>query len=481
MTSQYVKLIIATLCGLMLISPIPPLHLAYSQGQKSSQLYLPMIVSPHNAYAPFGVETFALASDTVIANYAKQLGPQWIRLNTIAWRDIQPERDGPYNTNALMRLDNELRVAHNANFTPIVTIRRSPTWATINHPKPIACGAIREDRFEDFAKLMGWLAARYKDRVQYWELGNEPDIDPTLVETDAFGCWGDINDPYYGGEHYGKMLKVVAPAIRKANPNAKIIIGGLALDSPNTTDPAAGKPERFFEGILRAGAADSFDIVAFHSYPWFSNRPLDYDYDADFSKHQSGVWKDYGGYTLGKAKFLREVMAKYNVSKPLFLNETALTCVQPPRGPCPGPSPTFDRAQVNFLIRMMARGGAAGIDMISWYMLEGPGWRYSGLLDAEQKPRPIYNAYKVFVEMTSGSLRPVRVYDYDRPDTIVETYRFTKDDMHVDVLWGADLSTYYVKVPPKFIKAYDQFGKEIKPIGPYIPVAFESIYILRGR
>jgi len=129
----------------------------------------------------------------------------------------------------------------------------------------------------------------------------------------------------------------------------------------------------------------------------------------------------------------------------------------------------------------MARGGAAGIDMISWYMLEGPGWRYSGLLDAEQKPRPIYNAYKVFVEMTSGSLRPVRVYDYDRPDTIVETYRFTKDDMHVDVLWGADLSTYYVKVPPKFIKAYDQFGKEIKPIGPYIPVAFESIYILRGR
>lgn len=448
--------------------------------QANHTTYLPLIIQPVS-YRPYGFESFAL-SNTIIDQQAKQLKVHWIRMNNIQWRDIEPERGVPYRVTALEKFERELKAAEASGFTPTVAVHRSPRWATINRPKATSCGAIREDRFEDFARFMGWLAARYKDRVQYWELGNEPDIDPTLVGTDeVFGCWGDISDPYYGGEHYGKMLKVVAPAIRKANPNAKIIIGGLALDSPNTTDPAAGKPERFFEGILRAGAADSFDIVAFHSYPWFSNRPLDYDYDADFSKHQSGVWKDYGGYTLGKAKFLREVMAKYNVSKPLFLNETALTCVQPPRGPCPGPSPTFDRAQVNFLIRMMARGGAAGIDMISWYMLEGPGWRYSGLLDAEQKPRPIYNAYKVFVEMTSGSLRPVRVYDYDRPDTIVETYRFTKDDMHVDVLWGADLSTYYVKVPPKFIKAYDQFGKEIKPIGPYIPVAFESIYILRGR
>ena len=32
--------------------------------------------------------------------------------------------------------------------------------------------------------------------VHYWELGNEPDVDPILVNSSSgFGCWGDIDDP----------------------------------------------------------------------------------------------------------------------------------------------------------------------------------------------------------------------------------------------------------------------------------------------
>ncbi len=137
----------------------------------------------------------------IMVDRAKNLGVQWTRLDMGFWRNIQPTRGAPYNVAELDRFEHDLAGALAANLTPIVVVIDSPAWATINRPYPTSCGAIRADRFADFAAFMGWLATRYKDRVQYWELGNEPDIDPTLVAVNqVFGCWGDINDPYYGGE-----------------------------------------------------------------------------------------------------------------------------------------------------------------------------------------------------------------------------------------------------------------------------------------
>ena len=53
--------------------------------------------------------------------------------------------------------------------------------------------------------------------VIYWEVGNEPDIDPSLVDGDEiYGCWGDKTDAYYGGGYYAEVLKQVYPAVKKA-------------------------------------------------------------------------------------------------------------------------------------------------------------------------------------------------------------------------------------------------------------------------
>jgi len=75
----------------------------------------------------------------------------------------------------------------------------------------------------------------------------------------------------------------------------------------------------------------------------------------------------------------------------------------------------------------------------------------------------------------------VPIHDYDRDDVQVEAYRYNKGMQLVDVVWGKDLSTYYVKVPPKFTKAYDQYGTELTPIGPYLPVNSSAIYIHHQR
>src|SRR5690606_24513719 len=105
----------------------------------------------------------------------------------------------------------------------------------------------------------------------------------------------------------------------------------------------------------------------------------------------------------------------------------------------------------------------------------------SGLLDNKSNPKPVYTAYQTFIRLIGKADPPQRVTVYDRDDTLVETYRFTKTSSYIDVLWGKDLSTYYVLKPAKFIKAYDVYGEEIQPIGPYIPVSFGAIYIEQAK
>jgi Cellulase (glycosyl hydrolase family 5) len=447
------------------------------QPQAPRSIYLPLLTRFQSM--PFGVETNrGWMANTTVRDRAKQLGAKWVRLNAVRWRLVQPTRESSYVVSGLAQIDYDVQAAVAAGLTPVVIVNDSPDWATINRPYPTSCGAVRADRFADFAAFMGWLAARYKNSVQYWEIGNEPDIDPSLVVANQiFGCWGDIADPYYGGEHYGNMLKAVAPAIKRSNPAAQVVVGGLALLDPNTTVPNRGKPEKFFEGILQAGAGASFDIVAYHSYPAYTNQPLDYDYDRD----PRTEWAATGGYTIGKAKFLRAVMAKYGVDKPLMLNETGLTCPTPPDGICGGVGPTFYAAQSAYAIRMLTRAWSIGVQQVMWYTLHGPGWFNSGLLDGQQRPRPVYTAYQQFIAHTSPSDPPTPIHDYDRNDVRVEAYRFNKGMEFVDVLWGKDLSTYYVQTPPKFTKAYDQYGAELTPIGPYLPVSFSAIYIHHNR
>ena len=85
----------------------------------------------------------------------------------------------------------------------------TPAWAQ-KYPG-VACGPISEDALDDFAEFMAALVSRYSQppyNVRYWEIGNEPDIDRTLVDSQSiYGCWGEKDDPYYGGKYYGEMLK----------------------------------------------------------------------------------------------------------------------------------------------------------------------------------------------------------------------------------------------------------------------------------
>jgi hypothetical protein len=418
--------------------------------------YWPLVLVNDPWQSPFGVEPSATRNiqNATIREHAAALGLGWIRLNDVSWQVVQPEQGGPYNWGALAGFERNLLAANQLGMRPVVVVRDSPTWATINVPVPMPCGAIRADRFADFAIFMSALVTRYSQppyNVHHWELGNEPDTDPHLIPPGMqYGCWGNIWDPYYGGEHYGAMLTVVSPAIRAADPRAKILIGGLLLDTPQTTVPGFGNPERFLEGILRAGAAPHFDIVPYHAHSAY------YGSQGDYSGLDGNNWAAWGGPAKGKPAFLRQVMARYGVSKPLWFNEASLGCPET-YAFCAPPSAVFFQAQADHVPRMMARSLAAGAEAVFWFALNDPDWRASGLLDRSRNPRPAYRAYQALIENVRGASLPPISVDYGPG---VEAYRFHKRSGEaVDVLWSVKGSPIPVTVHASaFVAAFSQEG-----------------------
>lgn len=405
-----------------------------------SKTYLPAIFV---SYAPtvFAVETTIPGIiDSQVTAQAKILGADWLRLNGVLWSAVEPER-GTYNWAVLSQLDSALEHAKTAGLTPTVIIRGTPLWASAgvdNLGRPSGCAAIQDVYVPDYARFLAALAQRYKGQVTYWELGNEPDVDSRLLNTDdPFGCWGNINDPFYGGERYGRMLRAVVPAMRAVNPYVQIIVGGLLLDSPQSSNPGLGRPELFLEGVLKSGAADSFDILAYHAYPSYLGVSYDHDLLA------GGKWNSLGGWTLGKASYLRGIMTRYGVSKPLWLNESGLLC-SPNDPTCGSPPAAFFDAQADHLVRIMSRAAAGGIQQVSWYTLDGPGWRSAGLLDENQLPRPSFIAYQEMIKAV-GKYTAVKSVNYGAN---IEAYRFSRRDGAVaDVLWSRNGVSTPVSVP----------------------------------
>jgi hypothetical protein len=209
---------------------------------------------------------------------------------------------------------------------------------------------------------------------------------------------------------------------------------------------------------------------------------IDFDKDAQTF---GGVWLSRGGATLGKITFLREVMQRYGINKPLFLNETGLRCddrYTSISGSCAAASSVFEQAKANHLIRSSMRAIAAGVESYIWYTLQGPGWSQTALLDATQQPRPAFTAMKVAIER----LNEVRIppQSFTGYGSGIEAYRFSGNGFVLDVIWSVDHTTRQISLPASaVIAAYSRDGNPITPtISGGIAtfnVGFENIYLKR--
>ncbi len=413
----------------------------------------------------FGAEVNSL-SETNLSN-ANSVKLSWVRNSVFSWEDIEPERqDIPvYHWENVD--ENGLIESAQHFLTVVAVIKYTPLWA--QKISGVRCGPIHQDSLDEFYHFVYAAVMRYSYppyNIRYWEFGNEPDVDPSLIPPDfPFGCWGDLNDSYYGGGYYAEMLKYAYPAVKAANPNAKVIIGGLLLDCDPTYLPPSEKnrclPAKFFEGILKNQGASYFDIVGFHSYALYYDKHI---YDED---HPS--WDERGGQINGKVSFLRSVMSAYGIDKPIFLSEVSLSC----NGlDCITFKEHFYDLQADFVVSSYVRSWGLGLLGSIWYTLEDNGWRDSSLFD-DSTPKPGYYALRFMSEELTEATIGQAITEYSG----LRGYQFDLQTKKVWVLWSPDgVTASQIELPAGVTKIYDKFGNLIDPISNPITIIHPTYF-----
>ena len=113
-----------------------------------------------------------------------------------------------------------------------------------------------EGEIQHYLDFVRFIVHHFKDRVQYYEIWNEPD---------NMACFQGIEV-----EDYINLVQRVVPVIRQEYPEAKIQVGGTSgLSEPSS--------EVYLFSILESNVMPLVDVVSWH--PFFGNSP---EYDAEY-------------------------------------------------------------------------------------------------------------------------------------------------------------------------------------------------------
>jgi len=459
------------------------LKLAFAAEQGASVLYLPItlkgLASPNDTI--FGVQMERIGGQKELeAVTAVETG--WVRRGSLLWSAVEPT-EGTYLWDSLAALEQEFITASRNGLRIILVVRSTPGWAQEYHG--VSCGPIKEDKLAAFGEFLYQAVKRYSVppyNVKYWQIWNEEDIYSDLVfrgylESDSgYGCWGDSSDPYGGGGDYADVLQVVYPRIKSANPEAQLVVGGMLMTcNPEIEEVCTSKEANYFEGILHHHGADDgqnyFDVVAFHAYDYYFGRIGKFGNRAWESR-----WDLYPALTM-KAAYLKRVMERYNVDKPLIVTETALLCGSDgTESICTHPD--FENTKAAYLAQSYVAAIANGIQSNVWYALTGK-WRANSLLDSDLEPLPAYFAYTNVVNSLKSVVFNRELNEYPE----VKGYEFDRGDYRIWFVWSRVEDQYFnilpvqMDLPAEPIKVWDVFGKEVPVNASGITVTGMPVYI----
>lgn len=223
---------------------------------------------------------------------AKEAGIGWIK-QLFPWEEIEPQKgyffDDKYKKSTWQKYDEIVDLAEQYGLRIIARLDRPPAWTRKDNRYPTA----PPDNLEDYVTYVKTLVARYKGRIQYYQIWNEPNIWPE---------WGDQSvDP----ADYVKMLKRASTAAKQVDPDVVILSAPLAQTLEET--PRNMSELKYLDAIYQAGAKDFFDILAANGYGF--DAPPDAPADPKV-------------LNFARLKLLRDVMERYgDGDKAVWLNE----------------------------------------------------------------------------------------------------------------------------------------------------------------
>jgi len=155
---------------------------------------------------PWNNYRYASKKDLIKAvRLMKEAGVGWVRFDFV-WDDIEKRR-GRFDFD---KYDYIVDLLNKNNLNILGILDYSANWATDkgiwNHPP-------KDNKL--FVNFSNEVIKRYKDKIKYWEVWNEPD---------SFTYW-NVQDGLKG---YSALLKDVYISAKKIDPDCKILNGGLS-------------------------------------------------------------------------------------------------------------------------------------------------------------------------------------------------------------------------------------------------------------
>lgn len=371
----------------------------------------------------------------------------------LQWSDIEPvapvNGQPQYSAAKQAWYDARLRQIAEHKLDILVTVAMFPTWASAS-----PCEPIYPDRLDEFSRFLTDLVNRYQNppyHVKYWEILNEPDYMASNGWEMGLGCLGNKADQYV------RILATAYTAIKTADPNAVVLLGGLAYDwFPESNN---GLFNRYFsDEVMEAGGSAFLDALNFHYFPDF--HPEWERWDANSQDRRNGwlpaptcgdiydglgTTYEAGGVDLiaKTSHLVNRMRVCHGVNKPVWVTELA-------EHGYPG-NPASLTQQVRYVIQGNVRGLAAGAKNIVWYALTTPNDPFEqSLLFEDWTPKPAFNAFKTMT-------RELKDYTYHHSLSVVdvEAYVFISSTHPQKIAaWGSGRLTFNLAAQLKVVNPY---------------------------
>lgn len=325
-------------------------------------------------------------------------GVKWIRHHSMHWFLREPEK-GKYDWTYF---DDRLELAEKYKMNFLLTFGGVPEWASSSGDKNLTvCGTYRYQNsppkeWKDWSDFIGTVVSRYKGRIKWYELWNEPGF------TSAFWCNGSAKD-------YATLLKTGYEAAKKADPDCVVVSG-----APLTVD--------FMDAVVRENGGKLYsDVMSVH-------------YLGNAARESA------------RLKSWKMVMNQIGAADTPIINSEEMGWT----------SATGELDKASTMVKAYVREAAAGIEKTFAFDLFCTGSIFhASAFDYAGNVLPIYAAYRT---MTHRLEHAKFVGDLSTAET--EAYLFDRQGTPVVVVWGEKAKPVELPFGPKPVVGIDLMDAE---------------------
>lgn len=318
------------------------------------------------------------------------------------WEDIEihgkgdyvDRRNDPAGVDAWAKYDNIVELAEDHDIQVIARLSNPPAWTRVL-TDTIGTAAPPDD-FNDFGDFAATVADRYRGRIRYYQVWNEPNGNEEWGKQDV--------DP----EAFSELLCIAYERIKDADPSAVVLAAALTPTVAN--DGRHMNDLIYLQRMYRAGAGECFDVFSVQGYGLWSG-PTDQRLRPTVINYPHNL-------------FLRDIMVRNgDADKPLWISEMGWNVAPADIAPIYG-RVTEDQ-QARFTVGAFQRAQEewpwVGVNSV-WFFKrpsdaeKDQAWYYFRMMEPDFTPLPVFGATAGF----ATSQDPVS----PRPDWQVTWDRF---------------------------------------------------------